>query len=114
MVDHRQVTDEQFDETATVREAESKLERPRMYQVVLLNDDFTPMEFVVELIEKFFFHCREEATQIMLKVHTQGKGVCGVYTEDVAATKVAQVNQHSQEHQHPLRCQSEPCNHGES
>ncbi len=113
MVDHRQVTDGQFDETATVREAKPKLERPRMYQVVLLNDDFTPMEFVVELIEKFFFHSREDATQIMLKVHTEGKGVCGVYTEDVATTKVSQVNQHSQEHQHPLRCQSEPCYNGE-
>jgi len=114
MVDHRQITDGQFDELTTVRESNPKLERPRMYQVVLLNDDFTPMEFVVELIERFFFHSREDATQIMLKVHTEGKGVCGVYTQDVAATKVVQVNQHAQEHQHPLRCELEPCNNGES
>jgi len=114
MVDHRQIQDGDVDELATIREADPKLEKPRMFQVVLLNDDFTPMEFVVELIEKFFFHTREDATQIMLKVHTEGKGVCGVYTEDVAATKVALVNQYSQDHKHPLRCQSEPCNHGES
>ena len=76
-----------------------------MYQVILLNDDYTPMEFVVELIEQFFYKSRETATQIMLNIHTHGKGVCGVYTEDIAATKAALVTQFAQDHQHPLLCQ---------
>ena len=92
------------------QEAPTKLKKPRLYQVVLLNDDYTPMEFVVELIEQFFYKSRENATQIMLKIHTEGKGVCGVYTEDIAETKAAIVTQYAQDHQHPLMCQAEPAN----
>ena len=75
-----------------------------MYKVLLLNDDFTPMEFVVEVLQQLFFMTREKATQVMLQVHTQGHGVCGVYTKDVAATKVEQVSQFAKAHQHPLQC----------
>ena len=75
-----------------------------MYQVVLLNDDFTPMEFVVGVLQKFFGKGREQATQIMLKVHHEGRGVCGVYPRDLAASKVEQVCSYSRQHQHPLQC----------
>lgn len=84
-----------------------ELKRPAMYQVVLLNDDYTPMEFVVEILETFFHMGREKATQVMLAVHTHGKGVCGVYTRDIAETKAAQVNQYSRESQHPLLAEIE-------
>ncbi len=87
--------------------AQPKLKPPPDYQVVLMNDDYTPMEFVVQVLEKFFTLDRERATQVMLEVHTQGKGVCGVYARDIAETKVAMVNQFSREHQHPLKCQME-------
>jgi len=75
-----------------------------MFQVVLLNDDFTPMEFVVSVLQKFFGMGREQATQIMLKVHRDGRGVCGVFPRDIAATKVEQVSSYSRQHQHPLQC----------
>ena len=81
---------------------------PRMYQVVMLNDDYTPMEFVVVVIQEFFNKDRETATQIMLKIHLDGKGVCGVYSRDVAATKVDQVLEAAKQHGHPLQCVSEP------
>ena len=103
-------TDWQHEDDTVVEESRPKLKKPRMFQAVLLNDDYTPMEFVVELIEQFFYKSRENATQIMLKIHTEGKGVCGVYTEDVAETKAAVVNQYAMDHQHPLLCQIEPCN----
>lgn len=90
-----------------VEEAKPKLKPPPLYKVVLLNDDYTPMEFVVEVLEAYFFMGREKATQIMLHVHTRGKGVCGVYTREVAETKVAQVTQYAQENEHPLRCEME-------
>lgn len=90
-----------------LEEARPKLKKPQMYKVVLLNDDYTPMEFVVEVLERFFSMNREKATHIMLHVHTRGKGVCGVYTRDVAETKVALVNDYSQQHQHPLLCAME-------
>lgn len=90
-----------------VAEAKPKLKPPPMYKVVLLNDDYTPMEFVVEILETFFHMTREKATQVMLTVHTQGKGVCGIYTKDVAETKAAQVNQYSRENQHPLLAEIE-------
>ena len=77
---------------------------PAMYKVLLLNDDYTPMEFVVETIERFFNKSREQATQIMLKVHTEGAGVCGVYPKDTAETKMNQVLTHAKESQHPLQC----------
>jgi ATP-dependent Clp protease adaptor protein ClpS len=81
-----------------------KLQRPPLYKVILLNDDYTPMDFVVEVLQIFFGMDRHKATQIMLHVHTRGKGVCGVYTHDIAETKVSQVNSYSREHQHPLLC----------
>ena len=87
--------------------ARPELKKPPLYKVVLLNDDYTPMEFVVEVLEVFFLMNREQATQVMLTVHTQGKGVCGVYTRDIAETKAAQVNQYAREHQHPLLCEIE-------
>jgi len=85
-----------------------KIQPPKMYQVVMLNDDFTPMEFVVALLQRFFNKDREVAMQIMLKIHVQGKGICGVYTRDVAATKVEQVLEAAHQAGHPLQCLSEP------
>ena len=85
-----------------------KVKPPQMHQVVLLNDDYTPMEFVVVVIQEFFSKDRETATQIMLKIHLEGKGVCGVYTHDVAATKADQVLDAARQAGHPLQCVSEP------
>ena len=85
-----------------------KTKPPQMYQVVLLNDDYTPMEFVVVVIQEFFSKDMETATQIMLKIHLDGKGVCGVYSKDVAATKVDQVLEAANKAGHPLKCVSEP------
>ena len=82
--------------------AKPKLKPPSMYKVILINDDYTPMEFVVEVLEYFFQMEREKATQIMLAVHTQGSAVVGIYPRDIAETKSEQVNQYSQENQHPL------------
>lgn len=90
-----------------LQEARPELKRPPLYKVVLINDDYTPMEFVVEVLETFFKMNREQATQVMLTVHTQGKGVCGIYTRDIAETKAAQVNQFARDHQHPLLCEIE-------
>ncbi len=75
-----------------------------MYKILLLNDDFTPMEFVIEVLKMFFSMDQEQATRIMLKVHTEGVGVCGIYTSDIASTKVSQVTEFSRKNQHPLRC----------
>ncbi len=85
-----------------------KLAPPPMYQVVMLNDDFTPMEFVIVVLQEFFGKDREQATQIMLKIHMDGRGVCGVYSRDIAATKVDQVMQAAQQAGHPLQAVSEP------
>ncbi len=90
-----------------LEEAKPKLKKPPMYKVVLINDDYTPMEFVVEVLEIFFQMDRPKATQVMLTVHTQGKGVCGVFTRDIAETKAAQVNQYAREHEHPLLAEIE-------
>lgn len=90
-----------------VEVAKPEVVRPPLYQVVLLNDDFTPMDFVVEVLQVFFTLNREKATQVMLHVHTRGKGVCGVYTREVAESKVTQVNEFSRTHQHPLLCSME-------
>jgi len=81
---------------------EPKIKKPPLYKVVLLNDDYTPMEFVVEVLQTFFGMGREKATQVMLSVHTQGKATCGIFPRDIAETKSAQVNQYAQENQHPL------------
>ncbi|MDO8372419.1 MAG: ATP-dependent Clp protease adapter ClpS [Polaromonas sp.] len=85
-----------------------KTKPPQMFQVVLLNDDYTPMEFVVEVIQEFFNKDRETATQIMLKIHLDGKGVCGVFSKDVASTKVDQVTEAARKNGHPLQCVCEP------
>ena len=82
--------------------AEPKLKKPPMYKVVILNDDFTPMEFVVHILESFFVLSREKATQIMLSIHTTGSGVAGIFPRDIAETKSEQVNQYAQENNHPL------------
>ena len=90
-----------------LQEAKPELKQPPLFKVVLMNDDYTPMEFVVEILEVFFRMNREQATHVMLNVHTLGKGVCGIYTRDIAETKSAQVNQHARESQHPLMCEIE-------
>jgi len=83
-------------------EAKPQTRQPPMYKVVLINDDFTPMEFVVQVLQQFFHHSRETAVQIMLHVHTKGRGVAGVYPVEIAETKTAQVNTYARQHQHPL------------
>jgi len=85
-----------------------KVALPPMYQVVMLNDDFTPMEFVIEVLQEFFSKDKEQATQIMLKIHLDGRGICGVYSRDIAATKVDQVLQAAHQAGHPLQAVSEP------
>ncbi len=91
-----------------------KLKRPPMYKVVMINDDYTPMEFVVETLEVFFGMDREKATRVMLTVHTQGKATCGIYSRDVAETKAAQVNQYARDNEHPLLCEIEAVGEDES
>ncbi len=98
----------QYDDALAVENAKPELDEPRRYQVVLLNDDYTPMEFVVEVLQIFFRMDREAATQVMLHVHTRGKGVCGVFSRDVAETKVEQVNDHARDNEYPLMCTMEP------
>ncbi len=93
--------------TITENQQSAQVRVPPRYVVVLLNDDYTPMDFVVNVLQMFFNKTEDEATQIMLEVHYKGKGICGTYTRDIAATKVAQVNQFSREHQHPLLCKME-------
>lgn len=95
------------DEGLVLQEALPKLKRPPLYKVIILNDDFTPMEFVVLVLETFFNMDREKATRVMLHVHTRGVGVCGVYTKDIAETKVSIVNEYSRSNQHPLLCTME-------
>lgn len=90
-----------------VEEARPKVKQPPLYKVVMLNDDYTPMEFVVEVLETFFAMDREKATRVMLTVHTEGKATCGVFTRDIAETKAAQVVDYARENQHPLLCQVE-------
>ncbi len=100
--------DRSRDNGLAVQETKPKLKKPRLYRVILLNDDFTPMEFVVIVLEKFFSKPREQAVQIMLHVHQRGTGVCGLYPLEIAETKVKQVMDFAQEHQHPLQCTMEP------
>ena len=94
----------QFKDDSLLEVQRSKLKPPPMFKVMLLNDDFTPMEFVVLVLQKFFSMTRERATQVMLKVHREGIGVCGVYPRDLATTKVQQVAAYARRHQHPLQC----------
>ncbi len=100
---------EQHDDDSglAVEEAKPKLQAPPLYKVVMYNDDYTPMDFVVEVLETFFSLDREQATRIMLTVHTEGRAVCGTYTRDVAETKAEQVNQYARDSHHPLLCEIE-------
>lgn len=95
------------DDTVLLERTQPKLKKPPLYTVILLNDDFTPMEFVVHVLEAIFGHNREDATRIMLNVHKSGKGVCGIFTKDIAETKVTQVNSYARENKHPLLCDLE-------
>lgn len=92
------------DHGLAVEEARPAVKKPPLYKVVLLNDDYTPMDFVVEVLETFFRLDRTRATQVMLHVHTRGKGICGVFSHEIAETKTAQVNDYARKHQHPLLC----------
>ena len=93
-----------FENDIALKPEVAKPKLPPMYSVLLLNDDYTPMEFVVDCIERFFNKSREQATQIMLKVHTEGMAVCGVYPQDIAETKMNQVLNYAREQSHPLQC----------
>ena len=90
-----------------VEESRPQIKEPPLYRVVLLNDDYTPMDFVIEILKLFFGMSHDRATQVMLHVHTRGKGVCGVFTFEIAETKVAQVNEFSRQNEHPLKCTME-------
>ncbi|MBQ0132992.1 MAG: ATP-dependent Clp protease adapter ClpS [Comamonas sp.] len=103
-----QVTKDDDSNAVVLERRTQKLAPPPMYQVVMLNDDFTPMEFVIMVLQEFFSKDQEQATQIMLKIHLDGRGVCGVYSRDVAATKVEQVLDAAQQAGHPLQAVSEP------
>ena len=94
----------QHKDDSVLEAKKAKVKLPPMYKVLLLNDDYTPMEFVVLVLQKFFGMSRERATQVMLKVHREGMGICGVYPRDVASTKVQQVAGYARKHQHPLQC----------
>lgn len=98
----------QYSDELAIQESRPKLQKPPLYKVILLNDDYTPMEFVVVVLQKFFHKNREEATRIMLHVHQRGIGVCGIYTREVAEMKVRRVAVFSSENQHPLQCTMEP------
>ncbi|MBM86482.1 MAG: ATP-dependent Clp protease adapter ClpS [Rhodospirillaceae bacterium] len=90
--------------TGVVTQSKPKTKKPSMYKVIMLNDDYTPMEFVIHVLERFFSKNRDEATNIMLHVHQRGVGVCGTYTYEVAETKVTLVMDFARQHQHPLQC----------
>lgn len=104
--DHEE-PDYDHDSGIATQEAKPEVKRPPMYRVVLINDDYTPMDFVVQILMAFFGHDQEKATQVMLTIHTKGKGVCGVFTRDVAETKATQVNQYARDNKHPLLCEVE-------
>lgn len=99
-----ELPDDIYDDDVVVEEAKPKLKPPSQYKVIILNDDYTPMDFVVEVLEIFFDMNRDKATRIMLQVHKQGKGICGTYTREIAETKMTQVNHYSRENEHPLLC----------
>jgi len=100
-------TNQDRDHGVAIETSKPELARPPLYSVLLLNDDYTPMEFVVDVLVRFFALDLEKATQIMLHVHTRGRGVCGVYSREVAESKVAQVNEYARLNQHPLLCTME-------
>lgn len=97
--------DRYADDELAIQTSEPELKKPSMYEVIMLNDDYTPMDFVVEVLEDFFAMGREQATRVMLAVHHKGSAVCGVYSRDVAETKAMQVSQYASECDHPLQCQ---------
>jgi ATP-dependent Clp protease adaptor protein ClpS len=107
MADERYKVGRDDDHGLVTEEAKPRLKRPPLFRVILINDDYTPMEFVVQVLEKVFSLDRNTATRIMLEVHTKGKGVCGVYTYEIAETKVAQVTGLARQNQHPLLCTME-------
>lgn len=99
---------DQNNDALVIDPVKQKIKPPKRYKVVLLNDDFTPMDFVVDVLMRFFAMNEAKAMQVMLAVHHQGKGICGVYSREIAETKAYQVNQYSRQHQHPLLCEIEP------
>jgi ATP-dependent Clp protease adaptor protein ClpS len=107
MADHDFNFEDEEDGDLLTQEAKPRMKRPPLYQVVLMNDDYTPMDFVVHTLQKFFALEHEVAVKIMLQVHHDGKGVCGTFTREIAETKVAQVNSYARENQHPLLCAME-------
>ncbi len=107
MSEHKSTEPLTGDLDLAVEEARPKLKKPPLYRVVLLNDDYTPMEFVVDVLQSVFNMERNQATRVMLEVHTKGKGICGVFTYEIAETKVAQVTGIAQQQQHPLLCTME-------
>lgn len=104
--DHEQ--EHEHEHGLAVADAKPKLKQPPMYKVLILNDDYTPMDFVVDVLRKFFTMDSEQATRVMLQVHHEGQGVCGTFTPDIAETKVVQVNEFARANQHPLLCVMEP------
>ncbi len=99
--------EDEGDKELLVQSSRPKLKKPPMFKVILLNDDYTPMDFVIEVLQSHFHMNQEKATQVMLHVHTRGMGVCGVFTRDIAETKVTQVTEYSRLRQHPLLCSME-------
>jgi len=104
MSDDRRKNDDDDGITGVVIETKARTKKPSLYKVLMLNDDYTPMEFVVHVLERYFSKQREEATRIMLHVHRRGVGLCGVFTYEIAETKVTQVVDYARKHQHPLQC----------
>jgi len=100
--------DEEYQDGLALGEAKPELKKPRKFAVIMLNDDYTPMDFVVEVLQGYFGKTAEQATQIMLTVHTQGSAVCAIYTRDIAETRASIVNQYARECQHPLICEIVP------
>ncbi len=96
--------DDRRPETGTITKTRPKTKKPRLFKVLLLNDDFTPMDFVIHVLQKFFRMSLDQATAVMLSVHTKGLGVCGVFTHEIAETKVTSVMNYAKKHQHPLQC----------
>ena len=97
-------TDDNRSDDLAVKEAPPKVKKPKMYRVIMLNDDYTPMEFVVHVLETFFSMDRQMATRVMLEVHSKGKGVCGIFPYDLAETKASQVVEYARQNEHPLIC----------
>ena len=105
---NRQRDQQQTESSILLEERTARARPPRMYQIVMLNDDFTPMDFVVEVLRTFFFKSKPKAMEIMLKIHTTGRAVCGIYTKNVAEMKVTQVARFCKQHEHPLFCKIRP------